>query len=403
MTDYLSRHPPPDAEKTHLERHVRAVIATDHAVVLDKIREETRNDSELQTLIQTIRMGNWKSTGIDLKHYYRTEIYKADGVVLRGDRIIPPTSLRKRIINIAHKQGHLGTSKTKEMIRNKYWFPLMNIQIENIVQSCFSCQIATNSIHTKPAKMTTIPQQPWEVVELDFCGPFPNGEYAMVLTDQFSRYPEVEFTRSIAIAPVRERLKKIFATHGVPKVVQTDNGPPFNSHEFKQLANETGFIHKPVTPYHPKAQGQVKNFNKLINKIAAIAKQDHINFHEATYDVLQAYRSTPHPTTKSTPYELLMNRQLRTKIDHFPTETSSKDDAVRRNDQQYKEKAKRNHDKRHRSKEYKLKTGDAVIVKREKKNKRETPYEQYVYVITKIKGTMVTEKRNAEIYHDSNG
>ena len=57
---------------------------TDHAVVLDKIREETRKDSELQTLIQTIRTGNWKSTGIDLKHYYdiRTEIYEADGVVL---------------------------------------------------------------------------------------------------------------------------------------------------------------------------------------------------------------------------------------------------------------------------------------------------------------------------------
>ena len=49
---------------------------------------------------------------------------------------------------------------------------------------------------------------------------------------------------------------------------------------------------------------------------------------------------------------------------------------MRCNDQQYKEKAKRNQDKRHRSKEYKLKTGDAVIVKREKKKKWETPYEQ---------------------------
>ena len=123
MTDYLSRHPLP------------------------------RKDSELQTLIQTIGTGNWKSTGVDLKHYYdiRTEIYEADGVVLRGGRIIPPTSLRKRFSKIAHKQGHLGTSKTKEMIRNKYWFPFMNIQIENIAQSCFSCQIATNSIHTEPA------------------------------------------------------------------------------------------------------------------------------------------------------------------------------------------------------------------------------------------------------------
>ena len=124
------------------------------------------------------------------------------------------------------------------------------------------------------------------------------------------------------------------ATHGVPKVVETDNGQPFNSHEFKQLANETGFIHKPVTRYHPKAEGQVENFNKLINKIATIAKQDHTNFHEATYDMLQAYRSKPHPATKSTPYELLMNRRVRTKMNHFPTETSPKDDAVTCNDQQ---------------------------------------------------------------------
>ena len=353
MTDYLSRHPLPDIEETHLEHHVRAVIATEHAVVLDKIREETSNDNELQALIQVIRTGNWENTAMDLKQYYdmRTEIYEADGVVLRGERIIPPIAMRKKIISVAHKQGHLGSSKTKEMIRNKYWFPSMNIQIENIVQAGFSCQIATNTFHTEPAKMTKIPQQPWEVVELDFCGPFPNGEYAMVLTDQFSRYPEVEFTRSIAIAPVREKLKKVFATHGVPKVVQTDNGPPFNSREFKQLADEMGFTHTSVTPYHPKAQGQVENFNKLINKVAAISKQDHTNFHEVTYDMLQAYRSTP--------------------LDHFPTETSPKDDAVRRNDQQCKEKAKRNHDKRHRSKEYELKIGEAVIVKREKKNKGE--------------------------------
>ena len=124
-----------------------------------------------------------------------------------------------------------------------------------------------------------------------------------------------------------------------------------------------------------------------------ITRQDHINFHEVTYDMLQAYRSTPHPGTKSTPYELLMNRQVRTKIDHFPIEISPNDDVFRSNDQQYKEKAKRNHDKRHRSKQYKLKTGDAVIVKRGKKKKGETLYEQHVYVITKIKGMMVTAKR----------
>ena len=75
------------------------------------------------------------------------------------------------------------------------WFPGMNIEIENIVQSCFSCQIATNTVDTEPVKMTELQQQPWERVELDFCRPFPNGEYAMVLADQYSRYPEVELLR----------------------------------------------------------------------------------------------------------------------------------------------------------------------------------------------------------------
>ena len=58
MTDYLSRHPLPDIEETHLKHHVRAVITTEHAVVLDKIREESSNDNELQALIQVIRTGN---------------------------------------------------------------------------------------------------------------------------------------------------------------------------------------------------------------------------------------------------------------------------------------------------------------------------------------------------------
>ena len=99
----------------------------------------------------------------------------------------------------------------------------------------------------------------------------------------------------------------MFATHGVPQTVQTDNGPPFNSKEFQTLASEMGFSHK-ITPKHPKAQGQVKGFNKLVNKIATIGKKEEIDVREATYDMLQAYRDTPHPATKETPYELMMNR-----------------------------------------------------------------------------------------------
>ena len=184
VTDYLSR------------QQVRAIVQADHAVVLETIAEKTKEEKELQLLKKTIHSGQWDKINTTLKPYIdvQAELYEIDDVILRLDRIIPPSSLREKIIRIAHKQGHLGLSKTKEMIRHKYWWPQMNIQIENAVKKCFDCQVSTKTNHTEPAQMTPLPARAWETVEIDFCGPFPNGEYELVVTDQYSRYPEVEFT-----------------------------------------------------------------------------------------------------------------------------------------------------------------------------------------------------------------
>lgn len=161
--------------------------------------------------------------------------------------------------------------------------------------------------------MTTLPERPWTVVETDFCGPFPNGipqQYAFVVTDQYTRYPEVEFVTTTAFEVTRKKVKKIFSTHG--ETLQTDYGPPFNSHAFAEFAKKSGFQNKCITPVHPKKQGLVEGFNKMINKTITIAREDHIDPHEVIYDMLQAYGSRPHPTMKMTPYLLLMNRAVRT-------------------------------------------------------------------------------------------
>ena len=217
-----------------------------------------------------------------------------------------------------------------------------------------------------------------------------------MVIDQYSRYPEVEFTTKTSFEATRKKLKKIFATHGVPQTLQSDNGPPFNSQAFSDFARESGFQHRRITPRHPKAQGQVEGFNKLVNKIMTIARHDRTNPDEAIYDMLQAYRSTPHPATKAPPYQLLMNREVRTRLDHFPTETHQDDKKVRENDSKYKSKCKEYHDKRHNTKTHELKQGDAVLVKRENKRKGQTPYEPYVYVVTEIKGSQIHAKRSKD-------
>ena len=228
----------------------------------------------------------------------------------------------------------MGISKTKELIRREYWFPGMNNRIENVEQSCFSHPITTNTHHMEPVKMTELPQRLWDTVEVDFCGPFPNNNYAFFLIHQYSRYPEVEFIRSISIKPVLKQLKNFFATHKVPKTVQTDNRPPFNSREFRELAREMGFHHKVVTPRHSQLQGQVEGFNRPVNKTAAIANQEGIDLQEATYDMLQAYRATPHPATKTTPYRSEQSWKITLQSSHHKTVKSETE-----------MKGKNNHDK----------------------------------------------------------
>ena len=112
----------------------------------------------------------------------------------------------------------------------------MNLEVKESVKRCFEYQISTNAKHTEPAKMTELPVRPWTAVEIDFCGPFPNGNYALMVTDQYSRCPEVEFTTTTSFEATRKRLKKIFSTHGIPQTLLTDNGPPFNSLAFKEFA-----------------------------------------------------------------------------------------------------------------------------------------------------------------------
>ena len=63
--------------------------------------------------------------------------------------------------------------------------------------------------------MNELPLEPWHTVHLDFCGPFPTGEYVLVATDAYSRFPEVEIIRSTSATVTLSKLEKIFSTHGL--------------------------------------------------------------------------------------------------------------------------------------------------------------------------------------------
>ena len=48
--------------------------------------------------------------------------------------------------------------------------------------------------------------------------------------------------------------------HGIPKIVISDNGPPFSSAEFARYATTLGITHQFSTPYLQQANGEVGRF-----------------------------------------------------------------------------------------------------------------------------------------------
>ena len=144
---------------------------------------------------------------------------------------------------------------------------------DTAIDQCYECQVATkeNRDREEPIKVTNIPSRPWDTVSIDHGGPYPDGHYNLVLIDKRTRYLVVESVPSTNFQTNKERLKHIFATYGTPRRIESDNGPPFNSEEFKEFAKQEGFHHRKVKPLHPRANGEVERFMQTLNKTEQIA------------------------------------------------------------------------------------------------------------------------------------
>ena len=57
-----------------------------------------------------------------------------------------------------------------------------------------------------------------------------------------------------AVATI-EQLRCMFAQHGIPETLVSDNGLQFMSDEFAQFCLKNGIHHVLVTPYHPSSNG----------------------------------------------------------------------------------------------------------------------------------------------------
>ena len=153
----------------------------------------------------------------------------------------------------------------------------------------------------EPLLITPLPDYPWQMIGTDLFE--LSGEHYLLVVDYFSRYPEIAKLASTTSAPLITSLKLIFARHGIPEIVPSDNGPP---QEFSTFAKLYGFRHTTSSPRYPQSNGQAE---RTVKTVKQMLKQT-----QDPYLALLNYRATPLPWCKCSPAELLMGRRLRTRV-----------------------------------------------------------------------------------------
>jgi hypothetical protein len=235
--------------------------------------------------------------------------------------------------------------------------------------------------------MSPLPTAVWEEISIDFAS--VSGETLLVVVDDYSRYPLVEPVKSTAASSVIPKLDKIFALFGVPSVVKSDNGPPFNGEEFTRFSKVLGFRHRKVTPYWSRSNGEVERFIRTLRKAVRAAKTEGKNWRKELENFLRIYRTTPHVTTAAAPAEVFLGRTVRDKLPSMPV-SPSEDSELRKTDMTQKAKMKHHADMKQYVRPSDLQVGDHVLVKQPFNMAKGNPFEPTPMVITGKKGTMIT-------------
>lgn len=106
--------------------------------------------------------------------------------------------------------------------------------------------------------------------------------------DYFSEFPEITKLRDITSVNVIIALKSVFARHGIPDIVISDNGPQYASAEFKDFAENWDFKHITSRPGHTQSNGQVE---RTVQTIKNLLKKSECS--GDPYLSLLEYRNTP--------------------------------------------------------------------------------------------------------------
>lgn len=304
----------PGTQMGHVDALSRNPIEVNRIVEEDYIDAIQASDASTQELILNLKRETEANKGKNRGLSKEFQLIGERLCRVVGEELIPvlPRVARRHILKMYHDEnGHVGSEKCLDALKEKYWFPRMTQTVEKYVKGCIPCQFAKKPSGRQPGLLHPIPKStiPFHTLHVDHLGPFcrDGGKtYVLAIVDASTKYIWLEAVANANTQGTLNALERLIKTFGYPTRIISDQGSAFTSRKFEGFCETHGIKHVLNAVASPRANGQVERFNRtILNSLVAVVGDDQKGWVKHLPKVQLGLNSTVCKGTGKTPLELV--------------------------------------------------------------------------------------------------
>lgn len=287
--------------------------------VVIKQMEAQRSIADLKTQDPVLMILQRESSKIQMKKGLLYRITQRSGKEVC--QLMLPETYRALVLRALHDDiGHFGAERTLDLIKTRFYWPRMAVEITQYVKNCGRC-VARKTLPQRAAPLQRITSiGPLDLVCIDFLSIEPDSKgisNVLIVTDHFTRYAQAFTTKDQkALTVAKVLFEKFFVHYGFPNRVHSDQGRDFESQVIKELLGMLGIRKSRTSPYHPQGDAQPERFNRtLLSMLGTLDPDKKSRWSQYVCQLVHAYNCTKNDATGFSPYYLMFGREARLPID----------------------------------------------------------------------------------------
>lgn len=275
---------------------------------------------------------------IDPPEALREEIYKEQHLFTARDDFLwrvenetrspyVPQALRADFLERLHTEyGHLGYPGIMGIVTGRGWWHTLAGDIKSFVGLCPQCQVAQksrpNQERETPQILSHVGIQIFDRWAIDLIGILPQtpagNRWIITAIEYLTGWPIAKALPDAKTETIAKFIhEEIAMVYGPPKELLSDNGKNLVSAVMHEYTRLLGTKHRVTTPYHPRTNGKVENFNGFLGATLTrlLTNQPTVLWDQYLSQALFAIRVRIHTTSRHSPYYLLFGRTPRLAFD----------------------------------------------------------------------------------------